>query len=308
MSTRVSHELPFARRGIRRFGAALVILTWLGGAPAPRVRAVDPETWEFIPASAPAQAPQSLQPPPASAPTQPPLPIETDAVNVSGLPLPDLQTLSPGNLQIRYLADGRRLLRFSNTIWNRGSAALEVFGQINPLTRAIEVHQRLQVSGDTAVDRPIGRFVWHPSHGHWHIEEFALYQLWSITPQGELDDLLSSSEKLSYCLIDTDTIDASTAGFVPARTYRGCGRLRQGLSVGWGDEYASYLDGQAVDITGLPDGMYALVSTANPSRVLLESNYTNNTAVLYLTIHGADVLAWPSLHPGSGVCEADGRC
>ncbi|MGH2605459.1 MAG: lysyl oxidase family protein, partial [Anaerolineales bacterium] len=257
MSIRVSHELPFARPAIRRFGAALVILTWLVGAPSPRVRAPDPETWEFIPASAAARADPALPSRPASAHPRRPFPIETDAVPVSGFPLPDLQTLPPGDLRIRYLASGRRLLRFSNTIWNRGTAALEVSGQVNPFTRAIELRQRLLISGDTAVERPIGRFVWHPTHGHWHIEEFALYQLWSITPYGEPDQLLSTSEKLSYCLIDTDPLNLQLAGFVPQRTYRGCGRMRQGISVGWGDEYASYLDGQAVDITGLPDGVYA---------------------------------------------------
>lgn len=286
----------------------MLILTLLGGAPTPRVLAVDPETFEFSPESAPAQGSPLLQASPASPHTRPSLPLETDAVQVSGLPLPDLQTLSPGDLHIRYLADGRRLLRFSNTIWNRGSAALEVFGQVNPLTRAIEVRQRLLISGETGLDRPIGRFVWHPSHGHWHIQEFALYELWSLTPHGELDDRLSTSEKLSYCLIDTDTIDGQIAGFVPGRTYRGCGRMRQGLSVGWGDEYASYLDGQAVDTTDLPDGVYALVSTANPSRVLLESTYTNNTAVLYLAIDRGDVFVRPSLHPDAARCLADGKC
>lgn len=286
----------------------MLILTLLGGAPTPRVLAVDPETFEFFSESAPAQGSPSFQPSPASPHTRHPLLLETDAVQVSGLPLPDLQTLSPGDLHIRHLVDGRRLLRFSNTIWNRGSAALEVFGQVNPLTRAIEVRQRLLISGETGLDRPIGRFVWHPSHGHWHIQEFALYELWSLTPHGELDDLLSTSEKLSYCLIDTDTIDVQIAGFVPGRTYRGCGRMRQGLSVGWGDEYASYLDGQAVDITDLPDGVYALVSTANPSRVLLESTYTNNTAVLYLAIDRGDVLVRPSLHPDAARCLADGKC
>lgn len=285
-----------------------MILTWLVGAPPLRVRAPDPETWEFIPASASAQGNLALPSRPASAHAQQTLPLETDAVHVSGLPLPDLQTLPPGDLRIRHLADGRRLLRFSNTIWNRGTTALEVFGEVNPSTRAIELRQRLLISGDTAVERPIGRFVWHPTHGHWHIEEFALYQLWSITPSGEPDQLLSTSEKLSYCLIDTDSLDAQLAGFVPERTYRGCGRMRQGISVGWGDEYASYLDGQAVDITGLPDGVYALVSTANPSRVLLETSYTNNTAVLYLVIEGNDVRVRPSLHPDAAVCLADGKC
>ncbi|MGH2625350.1 MAG: lysyl oxidase family protein [Anaerolineales bacterium] len=293
--------------GIRRFGAVLLILTWLGGAPTVRVMAPDPETWEVPAPDAPAQgSPLSQELASAHAPR--PIPVDSDRAELSGLSLPDLRTLSPSDLRIRHLASGRRLLRFSNTIINLGSAALEVFGEFNSGTRAIEVRQRLRISGATIVDRPIGRFIWHPSHGHWHIEEFALYQLWTITARGDLDELLSTSEKLSYCLIDTDPIDRQITGFVPSRTYRGCGRMIQGLSVGWGDEYPSYLEGQSIDVTGLPDGVYALVSIANPSRVLLESRYTNNMAFVYLAIEGDGVRLRPSLHPDGAICLADGKC
>lgn len=302
---RVSHDPSLTRPGIRRFGAALLILTWLGGAPTPLVLVSDPETWE---STAPGAEPASPQPVRPSGRAPRPIPVEAEGSTLSGLPLPDLHTLPPGDLEIRHRPGGRRILRFSNTIVNRGAAALEVFGEANPLTRAIEVRQRLWISGATAVERPIGRFVWHPAHGHWHIEEFALYQLWSITTRGDLDDLLATSEKLSYCLIDTDPIDDLLAGFTPSRSYRGCGRMVQGLSVGWGDEYRSYLEGQSLDITGLPDGGYVLVSIANPSRLLLESSYANNLALIHLVFAGDEVQVRSSLHPDAAVCRAEGKC
>jgi hypothetical protein len=58
------------------------------------------------------------------------------------------------------------------------------------------------------------------------------------------------------------------------------------LSVGWGDIYKSTLDGQALDITGLPDSFYALTSTVNPNGVILEEDYSNNSALVYLEIIG----------------------
>ena len=37
----------------------------------------------------------------------------------------------------------------------------------------------------------------------------------------------------------------------------------QGITAGWADEYAKQLDGQWVDVTGVPEGDYTLVVTVN---------------------------------------------
>jgi hypothetical protein len=86
--------------------------------------------------------------------------------------------------------------------------------------------------------------------------------------------------------MDTDPADRSLPQFSPRRGYAGCGRRLQGLSPGWGDLYKSSLDGQSLDLTGIADGFYALRSTTNPQRYLYESNYDNNSAILYLEIRG----------------------
>lgn len=54
--------------------------------------------------------------------------------------------------------------------------------------------------------------------------------------------------------------------------------------------------------------MYGLVSTANPNARLIEADYTNNSAVIYLRIAGdrVDVALPPELDPGR--CRADGWC
>ncbi|HLF37050.1 MAG TPA: lysyl oxidase family protein, partial [Anaerolineales bacterium] len=62
-----------------------------------------------------------------------------------------------------------------------------------------------------------------------------------------------------------------------------------GLSVGWADVYDHYLPGQSIDISGLPDGIYALMSTADPYNLIQESDETNNAAVVYLEIKGTQV-------------------
>lgn len=255
--------------------------------------------WSFSPALA-AFSPNTLSlqanlptklifPPPDPQAPDPDERLSTDSTSQadnSRLLLPDLRTLQPYDLNIVTLPDGTRELRLSNTIWNSGAGALELEGKYNPDTRMTRVDQHLYAPTGTRVDHLVGEFVWHPTHDHWHFEDFSLYELWTLTRSGGLDTLVSSSDKVSYCVIDTDVIDSANNGFLPRRRYYGCGRSLQGLSAGWGDTYKSYLDGQSLQLAVVQDGFYALKSTANPDAILLESNYRNNFALLYLEIRG----------------------
>ncbi len=200
--------------------------------------------------------------------------------------LPDLRTLPPYDLEIDTLLDGSRELRLSNTIWNSGAGALELEGEFNSVTRKTRVVQHIHARAGTQRDHLVGEFIWHSQHDHWHFEDFSIYELWTLTPTGGLKSVVSSSDKLSYCLIDTDIIDSQKEGFSPLRRYYGCGRTLQGLSAGWGDTYKSHLDGQSIRLAGIKDGFYALKSTANPDAILLEARYDNNAALLYLEIRG----------------------
>lgn len=222
--------------------------------------------------------------------------------------MPDLRTLPPFDLHIRRLSGGRRELRLANTIWNSGAGPMELIGELNPLTRQTRVLQRVYASDGTAHSRYVGEFVFHPTHDHWHFDGFALYELWSLAPDGGLDRMLSSSDKLSYCLLDTDPPERGSAQFSARRSYAGCGRRLQGLSPGWGDTYKSSLDGQSLDVTGVVDGFYALKSTTNPQSYLHEEDYNNNSAVLYIEIRG-DKVSLANLDevihracPQSGIC------
>jgi hypothetical protein len=201
--------------------------------------------------------------------------------------LPDMRTLPPFDLRIVPLADGRRELRLSNTIWNSGQGPLELNGEFNAATSQIRVYQHVITSNGSPIELLVGEFIWHPTHDHWHFEDFTLYELRSLQPDGELDSVATSSDKLSYCLLDTDPVEHANPAFSPYRNYFDCGQSLQGLSAGWGDTYKSHLDGQALDITALPDGYYALVSTVNPGVIVMEANYKNNSALVYLEIRGS---------------------
>jgi hypothetical protein len=125
----------------------------------------------------------------------------------------------------------------------------------------------------------IGEFEYHPEHFHWHLVEVAAYRL--------LDGaraVIRSSEKVSFCLIDTNRMQGSLPGSPLRRRYFTCSRdprarsLRAGVSVGWADIYTSDLPGQWVDITGLPSGSYTLQVEVNPGGILAEKTRENNIA------------------------------
>lgn len=63
--------------------------------------------------------------------------------------------------------------------------------------------------------------------------------------------------------------------------------------MGWGDTYAWNLAGQWIDITGLGNGDYWLLSTADPENLLAETDDGNNTAAVKIRIKGNSVKILP---------------
>jgi hypothetical protein len=216
------------------------------------------------------------------------VPLTPFATVQPGLVLPDLATLPPTDLRIRTNpVDGHKLLRFTNSIANDGPGKMELWGDTNPNGGKMTVTQYIYDTEDVPDKRVVGEFLFHPEHDHWHLGDFALYEIWSVGLDGELESVVAVSNKISYCLRDDQKSDLPEA---PAyQTYTICDHERQGISVGWIDIYRYHLPGQSIDITFLLDGVYALRSTVNPENRLWELNRENNTAILYIEIEGDSV-------------------
>jgi hypothetical protein len=187
-----------------------------------------------------------------------------------------------------YNSDTRRaLIRFTNAIWNRGPGVLELIGAPNQAKDQIRVSQRVFAADpETFDDYQVGEFIFHDQHLHWHLEQFAVYELWSVNESGSLEALVSSGGKISYCVMDGAMAEAELPGVdIPTRpSYTHCEGDVQGLSIGWIDTYEYHLPGQWVEVTPLEDGLYAIVSTVNPDHLLFEADHHNNTGVTYFEI------------------------
>lgn len=208
--------------------------------------------------------------------------------------LPDLRTLPPFGFVLDIEPGTRqRTLRFSNSIWNSGAGTLEVNGIQYEERSRVRVQQHVYQADGTYTVRDAGVFYFDGEHGHWHWENFSVYELWSVTPTGKLGELLIASDKIGYCLIDVarelgprtpDGNHALVLNPPQYRQYTHCDTALQGLSSGWTDTYRNHLPGQSMDIDGLPEGLYAMRSTVDPENRILEMNETNNSAIVYFML------------------------
>jgi hypothetical protein len=121
------------------------------------------------------------------------------------------------------------------------------------------------------------RYVRSSDHEHWHLLGFERYELW----RG--GRLLVRDRKTGFCLYDRLSVVGTER--TPPRYLRECGRrqprarsVREGISEGHADAYDPWLEGQSLDVRGLPAGVYTLVQRVNADRLLRESRYDNDVS------------------------------
>jgi hypothetical protein len=87
--------------------------------------------------------------------------------------------------------------------------------------------------------------------------------------------------KVGFCLADYIRWDPSAN---PNRRYYYEECNPQGIQAGWSDIYGSFLDGQWVDITGVPGGTYTLELIVDPDNLIVETDETNNVLRVQVSI------------------------
>jgi hypothetical protein len=209
--------------------------------------------------------------------------------------LPDLEQRVPYDLDVS-IVDGRYRLGFSSAVTNIGAGPLVVVGT-RPNRRTPTMTARQLVRTDAGVERAgpvVGRLRYEnaETHSHWHLLPFDAYQL--LPADGS--PALTRAVKQGFCLGDRyrDTRAPDLRAPINA-IFRGeCGkgsrrllRVRQGISVGYGDVYRPHLEGQSFDVTDLPAGEYVLAHEVNAGRRIRESDYTNNAASMLLRLEWA---------------------
>jgi len=231
--------------------------------------------------------------------------------------LPNLQTVVPRHLDLQN-SHQREILRFSNGIANTGAGDWRLrpeFPLADPSEPQRAIQEILAADGSVAHEEVVSAFEYHPTHNHWHIagvDTFALHHAADDGTGGALGPVLvndlgaAQSVKTTFCLIDWVRLEGNAP--TKERTYFDCFGDHQGISPGWIDQYHHATDGQALDVTDAPPGVYYLVSEANADEVFLETDTGDN-------------LAWTSLRLsrdsngnakikvlGHSACASDGLC
>ena len=130
----------------------------------------------------------------------------------------------------------RRLLRFDTVLMNRGGGDLLVGDRSDP-------------------DNPYAEyFVFHGCHGHYHINNFSIYEL--VNLQG---DVVVAGTKQGFCFEDSFKYEDGGKS-------NGYDCHNNGITSGWGDWYYKQLVGQWIDITGVPEGRYKVRVSLNTGR------------------------------------------
>lgn len=206
---------------------------------------------------------------------------------------------------------GRRCLRFASDLGNAGVGKLELFlpKQDAILARAdaadAQWHQRVYAADGSFREEPVSAADYHPTHGHYHIRAFAQTFLYAHDEAtGERGELVAEGGKTGFCVVDGGPIDLASTWAATPLGLPGCcymtalceldtiGEAEEyvmGISVGWFDVYPWWRSGQYVDVTGVEDGVYELVSVVNPDGNVIEADAANNRGGVVLRLTGDEV-------------------
>lgn len=156
-------------------------------------------------------------------------------------------------------------------------------------------------------------FVFSACHGHYHIKDYADYRLWTLSGYARwkalraADPSLCASQvlaanpdlaselvlgtKLGLCFYDVLTMHQAPAATqvcpntLDPQTYTSCDFA--GLGVCWADIYSpvyGVVDGQWIDVTGIPNGDYVLENESNATHLITETDYSNNSSAVVIQL------------------------
>jgi Lysyl oxidase len=232
--------------------------------------------------------------------------------------LPDLDQAAPSNLSITRAGSATEpvfRLGFRSAVANVGDGPLAIEARRPSRDTATMVADQV-VERDGApreVVPDVGRlrFVVSSDHRHWHLLAFDRYELRRAGGGAPL----VRDRKTGFCLGDRYAVRGARLPATsprPAYTSR-CGlgapgrlAMREGISVGYGDDYPAHLEGQYLPLNGVRPGRYLLVHRVNPGRRLRERSYRNNAASLLLELRrqgGEPAVRVLATCPGTARCE-----
>lgn len=195
-----------------------------------------------------------------------------------------------------------RCMRFGNGVANPGHGPVQIRLTVEQAAQALlpldgRFVQEIRQADGRLEEHTVGPAQFHATHGHWHYDGMAVFDLHAVDPEtGLRGGLAASHGKAGFCFLDWDEmVENVTEPAEQERAETDClvpglaGSWTNGISRGWYDFYVSGLTDQYVDIDGLAPGVYELVASADPLGTLDELDVTDNQSSLLLRISGDDI-------------------
>ena len=170
------------------------------------------------------------------------------------------------------------LLVFNTAFFNHGPGPIFIWGhRASSKTRDMTGDQYVQLkNGSYALRRNVGalRYIYPTGQGlphmHWHFigaEQYAVY------PAAHFGSF-RNSQKQGFCMSEPPSVFTDYCG------YRNPGENTQieAMFAHTADYYDALVEGQDIDITGLPAGKYVLFNWVNAKCQVKETTYADNAA------------------------------
>jgi Lysyl oxidase len=181
-------------------------------------------------------------------------------------------------------ATGYRLA-FGSTVYNASDKGpLIIQGHRASTSDPMVADQIVRNQDDSTTTRAnMGQLIYEeypgsPDHRHWHYKGFVRYQLRSVADLS----LVRADNKAGFCLSDRDYAP-DNCGFLQPTALE----VSEGIGADRTDHYAPNLEGQWIDVQGVPPGDYWLLHWVNSAKEICESDYSNNAAALKIAL-------WPN--------------
>jgi hypothetical protein len=205
------------------------------------------------------------------------------ATIASGTPLlPDI-IMDIQNIQQTTL-NGQKVIRFSTNTVNVGAGPLELHAtNAQPDGSSQNVYQWIYDSdGVNHTEHFAGTFA--VVGGRLRFLDSADYLLKEVAAGNGVGGIVAANQKVSYCIVDSFQYTTPPPGTPANAVYNTCGPT-MGISVGWVDSYPYTFSTQVIPLAGVSDGTYWLENTGDPVGRLQESDETNNTTRVQVTIN-----------------------
>jgi hypothetical protein len=204
--------------------------------------------------------------------------------------LPDLAPTPQRNV-VTKLVGGHRIISFNTIITNVGKGDFVLRAE-RDVRGGWTAEQDIPYSeaGARRV-RIAAPLVWGgDGHSHWHIERVASVWLEPLDAKGAQREGVKRryATKIGFCFYD-HTHQLARGPEKPQYSARSCGKkdydtVGMGLSPGWNDTYLMSLPGQTIEVTGLKDGLYRLVTDIDEKGWFRERTRANNLTWIDLKI------------------------